>query len=108
MEKSLDRLAQNQVRRGISSQQYTVTGANELAILLSDLLNGMQQQMMSKGSGKGGKGKPGKGEGEGQGFQLPDIIKKQESLSDKMKEGMEKGKEGKEGKEGQGEGRRKR
>jgi len=104
MEKTLDRLAQNQVRQGISSQQYTVTGANELAVLLSDLLNGMQAQMMGKGSGKGGKGKPGKGEGDGQGFQLPDIIKKQESLSEKMKEGMDKGKEGKEGKEGKGKG----
>ncbi len=105
LDKSLERLADNQLRQGISSQQYTITGANELAILLSDVLNNMQNQMSMSGSGKGsGKGK-GKGEGEGEGFQLPDIIKKQESLNEKMGEGVDKGKKsGKDGKEGEGEG----
>ena len=105
IDKSLDRLAQNQMRQGVSSQQYTVTGANELAILLSELLNNMQNQMKMNASGSGQGQGQGKGEGEGKGFQLPDIIKKQESLSEKMKEGL-KGKEGGEkGKEkGQGEG----
>ena len=52
---------------------------------------------MGQGKGKGkGKGM-GEGEGEGQGFQLPDIIKKQESLTKKMEEGLEK--EGADGKE---------
>ena len=105
LDKALDRLAQNDFNLGVSSQQYTVTGANELAVLLSDLLNNMQMQMEGQGSGKG---KPKEGEGEGgQGFQLPDIIKKQESLSEKMKAGMEKGKQGKKGEgeeEGEGEG----
>ncbi len=106
LDKSLDRLADNQLRQGISSQQYTITGANELAVLLSEILGNMQN-MMSMGSGKGsskGKGKgQGKGEGEGKGFQLPDIIEKQESLNKKMEEGVGKEK-GKKGKEGQGEG----
>lgn len=103
MDKAMERLAENQARQGISSQQYVVTGANELAILLSGLLNNMQMQMSGSGSGKG-KGKPGKGKGGGgQGFQLPDIIEKQKSLSEEMKEGMDKGKAGKEGKEGEGE-----
>ncbi len=107
IDKSLERLADNETRQGISSQQYTVTGANELAILLSDLLNNMQNQMQMQmpgsGSGKGkGKGQ-GEGEGEGKGFQLPDIIEKQESLGEKMKEGIKKGKDGKSG-EGDGEG----
>jgi len=100
LEKSLERLAENEIRKGISSQQYTVTGANELAILLSDILGSMQDQMSSTGKGKGkGKGM-GKGEGEGKGFQLPDIIKKQEGLNEKMKEGL--GKKGKKGEEGEG------
>ncbi|GAB5400749.1 MAG: ATPase [Aureisphaera sp.] len=100
IDKSLERLAENQMRQGISSQQYTVTGANELAILLSELLGNMQQQMMNMpGMGKGqGKGQ-GQGQGQGQGFQLPDIIKQQESLSQQMQEGMNKG----EGKSGEGE-----
>lgn len=106
LDKSLERLAENQMRQGLSSQQYTVTGANELAILLSEALNSMQNQMeaMGKGQGKGqGKGK-GEGQGQGEGFQLPDIIKKQESLSEQMKEGLGKkpGKSGGEGESGEG------
>ena len=97
--KSMERLAENQMRQGISNQQYTVTGANELAVLLSDMLNNMQNQMQSMGMGQG------EGQGQGQGFQLPDIIKKQEGLSEQMKEGMGKKKgKGKEGEEGVGEG----
>ncbi|OAB80241.1 DUF4175 family protein [Cochleicola gelatinilyticus] len=105
IDKSMERLAENQMRSGTASQQYTVTGANELAVLLSDLLKNMQNamQMMGQGSGKSGQGQ-GEGEGQGQGFQLPDIIKKQESLSEQMKEGMEKGKQGEKGKEGEGQG----
>lgn len=104
IDKSLERLAQNETRQGIGNQQYTITGANDLAVLLSDILGNMQMQMsMAMGSGSG-KGKPMPGSG-GAGFQLPDIIEKQESLGEKMKEGMKKGKEGKKGEgEGKGEG----
>ncbi len=105
IDKSLERLAQNQTRQGIGNQQYTITGANDLAVLLNGLLSNMQMQMqMSMGSGSG-KGMPAPGEGSGDGFQLPDIIQKQESLNEKMKEGMEKGEnEGNKGEGGQGEG----
>lgn len=101
IDKSLERLAQNETRQGIGNQQYTITGANDLAVMLSDILSNMQMQMqMSMGSGSG-KGNPMPGSG----FQLPDIIQKQEGLGEKMKEGMEKGKNGKKGKEkGEGEG----
>jgi hypothetical protein len=108
IDKALERLAENQMRQGISNQQYSVTGANELAILLSDLLGNMQNQMMMSGSGKGQGQGQGQGEGGGgEGFQLPDIIKKQKSLSEKMGEGMGKkrgeGQEGQKGGEGSGE-----
>jgi len=105
LDKSLERLAENLMRQGLSNQQYTVTGANELAILLSDALNSMQNQMQSMGQGQGsGKGKgQGQGQGQGQGFQLPDIIEKQKSLGEKMKEGMGKEKgEGESGSDGEG------
>ncbi len=103
IDKALERLAENRVRAGISNQQYTVTGANELAILLSDLLGNMQNQMMSaSGQGQGQGEGQGQGQGQGKGFQLPDIIQKQESLSKQMQEGMNKG-EGQEGQEGNGQ-----
>lgn len=106
IDKALERLAQNEIRQGVSSQQYTVKGANDLAVLLSDLLSNMemQMQMMGKGSGGGGQGSS-EGEGEGRGFQLPDIIKKQQSLAEGMKKGMDKGKIGKGEDEGEGEGK---
>ncbi len=86
IDKSLERLAQNQLVQGSANQQYTVTGSNDLAYLLSNALDQMQNSMSSSGKGKSGSGE----------FQLPDIIKKQEELNEKMEKGMGKGsKEGK-------------
>ena len=102
-DKSLEFLADSNTRMGVSSQQYSLTGANELAVLLESALDNMMMQMQGEGQGQG-KGQ-GKGQGQGEGFQLPDIIKQQESLNGKMEEGMkgEKG-EGEEGEEGEGKG----
>ncbi|HET8838562.1 MAG TPA: DUF4175 family protein [Flavobacteriaceae bacterium] len=97
IDKSIERLAENQIPQGIGSQQYTITGANDLALMLGSALNQMQMQMKGMGQGKPGQ------EGEGRGFQLPDIIKKQGEIGEKMKQGMKQGKsgEGKEGKSGE-------
>jgi hypothetical protein len=91
IDKSLESLSDSSLQRGISQQQYALSSANKLADLLSDSLNSMQMQMSGSSSGKP---KPGKGSG----MQLPDIIKKQGELGDKMKKGMEKGKQPGEGK----------
>ncbi|WP_235892961.1 DUF4175 family protein [Flavobacterium franklandianum] len=103
LDKSLETLADAQIPKGVSHQQYTVSSANKLADFLSDILNNMQMSMAGEGQGKP---KPGQGEG----MQLPDIIKKQDGLGEKMKDGMIKGKkpgpkpgegiEGDKGKEG--------
>ncbi|KAB1157151.1 hypothetical protein [Flavobacterium luteum] len=120
IEKAIENLVDAQITKGLSHQQYTISASNKLADFLSDILNNMQMSMSKMGSGKP---KPGKGEGSG--IQLPDIIKKQQGLGEKMKEGMkkgakpgegkkpgegnkpgdgEKGKSGKDGKSGNGEG----
>ncbi len=92
IDKSLERLAENQVIQGTSNQQYAVTGANDLAYFLSLTLDQMQNSMVSS-MGQGSESK---------GFQLPDIIKKQSELNEKMKEGEgKKSGEEKEGKEGE-------
>lgn len=98
IDKSLERLAENQIVQGSANQQYTVTGSNDLAYLLSRALDQMQNSMSAAGQGKGGSND----------FQLPDIIKKQEELNDQMKDGMEKGnkkgeKSGKQNEGNQGE-----
>ena len=84
LDKSLETLADTQVAKGVSHQQYTISAANKLADFLTEVLNTMQMSMSGMGEGKP---KPGQGDG----MQLPDIIKKQESLGGKMKDGMSKG-----------------
>ncbi|UUC46309.1 DUF4175 family protein [Flavobacterium cerinum] len=118
IDKSLTNFTDNNIGRGVSHQQYTITSSNKLADFLSDIMNQMQMEMQMQMSGQG-KGKPKPGSS-GSGMQLPDIIKKQEGLSEKMKEGMKKGdkpgsgkpdkggkdgkgnKDGKEGNDGEG------
>lgn len=100
IDKALENLAENRIYKGVSNQQYVLTASNSLADFLADILGNMQQSMS-----------PGSGEGEsGEGFQLPDIIKGQGELGEKMgKEGQKgKGKQGKkpgEGKSGGEEGK---
>jgi len=83
IDKSLESFSDARIPKGLSHQQYVVSGANKLGDFLSELLNNMQNSLSSMGSGKP---RP----GSGQGMQLPDIIKKQEGLGDKIKEGMMK------------------
>ena len=107
VEGSLTSFSDAQLPKGLSHQQYTISAANKLADFLSEILSNMQMQMSSMSSGKP---KP----GQGSGMQLPDIIKKQEGIGEKMKDGIkkginpgdgekgEKGSKGKSGEKGQG------
>ncbi|MEJ6791743.1 MAG: hypothetical protein QNK89_03120 [Lacinutrix sp.] len=91
IDKALAELAENNLYKGVSSQQYTVTAANNLANFLSDTLDGLMDAMPSPGSGQGEGGVP-----------LPDIIISQEELNKKMEEGTKKAESGKP-KEGEGD-----
>jgi hypothetical protein len=93
IDKSLESLSESQMGRGVAYQQYATASANKLADFLSDMLNSMQMSLSGMQSGKP---KP----GEGEGMQLPDIIKKQQALGDKIKEGMKEGDKPGEGQEG--------
>ncbi len=102
VDKSIETLADANVPKGVSHQQFAISAANKLADMLASTLNSMQMSMQMSGSGKG-KPKP----GQGSGMQLPDIIKKQEGLGQKAKKGMKPGQkpgEGQGGKEGEKEG----
>lgn len=90
--KSLETMADGQMFQGISHQKYVLTAANSLADFLAEVMDNMNSSMqMGKGSG----------ESEG-GFQLPDIIKGQQELGEKMGQQGQSGSEGKEGKSGEG------
>lgn len=106
VDKAIETLAEANVAKGTSHQQFAVSAANKLADMLADALNNMQMSMSMSGQGSG-KPKP----GQGSGMQLPDIIKKQEGLGEKMKKGMKPGQkpgeqpgEGSSGSQGEKEG----
>ena len=99
IDKSMEELSENLLYKGVASQQYTMTSANDLASFLSDVLDNMESEM-NPGSGQGsGKGDS-SGGGSG-GMQLPDIIMSQEELNKQMEEGLKKSDAGNP-KEGQG------
>ncbi len=91
MDKSLESMAESQIYQGVSYQKYVMNASNSLADFLANMLDNMQQSMQA-----------GKGQGQGQDFQLPDIIKGQGELKEKM-EGMGQQGQGKP-QSGQGEG----
>ncbi|SIQ03485.1 DUF4175 family protein [Maribacter ulvicola] len=89
IDKSLETMADGQMFQGISHQKYVLTAANSLADFLAKVMDNMNESMqMGEGSGQS----------EG-GFQLPDIIKGQQKLGEKM---GQQGKSGEEGKSGEG------
>lgn len=80
---ALKNLAENNIAGGVSNQQYAMTSSNNLALILSQLLDQMQNESQSIGKGKK--------HSEMQSFSLPDIIKKQSDLIKNMEDGVKKG-----------------
>lgn len=95
MDKSVESIVEGRIYQGVSYQQYVLTAGNNLADFLADILDNMQQSMKA-GSSSGG---------EGGDFQLPDIIKSQQQLGEKMGQMSGKGKPGKQGNQSEGEGK---
>lgn len=85
LDESLLNFTDDKADIGISNQQFVITAANNLANSLSDLLETLMNASPSFGQGMG------KGKGNSQSFRLPDIIKKQGELNEKIKDGIEKG-----------------
>ncbi|WP_304132048.1 DUF4175 family protein [Mesonia mobilis] len=103
IDKSLERLSENQIRTGVASQQYVFKGANDLANMLNESLQQMQAMSMGSGQGQGkGQPSPGQGQGQGRGFQLQDIIQKQGELGEQIGQGKGK-KQGESGSPGEGQ-----
>jgi len=99
MDAALDNLEDRLVPQARSRQQFVMTSVNDLALLLSEALNQMQQQQ-NQASKPGSCTKPGKGKPKSVG----DLRKMQEELNknmQKMKDAMKPG--NKPGKQGQGQ-----
>lgn len=77
----------------LTHQQYAMTAANNLALLLNELLANLMQQS-SAGSGSGSSGKPQKGKGQSSGSgMMKDIISGQQEMG-KGLNGLKQGQEG--------------
>ncbi|MCB0514628.1 MAG: DUF4175 family protein [Chitinophagales bacterium] len=102
---TLENLGDRKVPPALVSQQYIMTGLNNLALMLSEALQQMQQQMMAMMPGSGSCNNPG-----GMGKGLSEMKKMQQQLNQQMQQMMEKmageqGEQGKSGKKGEkGEG----
>lgn len=91
LNRSLANMSENRIQQGRGNQQYTMTAANNLADMLSGMLETLQNQQQM-GSGQGSSKEQ---------MSLPDIIKQQQGLMKKMEQGMQK--QGKQGEQGQEE-----
>ncbi len=101
LKNSLDELEERQVTQASEYQRRTMKGLNDLALMLSEVMNQMQQQMASGQPGSGKCSKPG-GEGGGKSGKVPKdkISKGQGDLNEQMKQLKERLEKGK----GQGKG----
>jgi len=73
------------------SQQQAMMNANNLGVMLSDILKQMQEKMSGKSSGKAGKlPKTGQGQGKGKGKSMSSLKKMQEELNKQLREGLNK------------------
>ncbi|MDO6767300.1 MULTISPECIES: hypothetical protein [Cellulophaga] len=74
VDKTIDNLTESRIYQSVSYQKYTLNSGNSLSALLADILDNMNEST-----------KIGQGSGQNGDFQLPDIIKSQRGISDKMK-----------------------
>ena len=96
MSKAIDQLSDRMTQKANTRQQYVMTSLNNLALILDDVLQQMQQQAASSMPGQGNCQKPG---GSGQGKKgMKSMRQMQEALSKQLekmkKEGQKPGKSG--------------
>lgn len=97
LEKSIDRLEERQTNRAEESQRHTMKNVNDLALMLSETMQAMQQQMSGMMAGSQMCNKPG-GAGQSGNIPIDKISQGQEQLNKDMKQmGKQQGKDGKGG-----------
>lgn len=80
----IDNLEDRKIDFATANQQYVMTSVNNLALMLSETMQQMQQQMMNSMPGSGSCDKPG-----GKGSGLPDMSKMQKALNEQLKQMQE-------------------
>ena len=95
LEKGLDLLEERQKPQAADNQQRTMKNVNDLALMLNEVMEQMQQQMSSMMSGSQMCNKPGGAGGKPGSVPMDKISQGQQDLNkqmQEMKEGMQKGK----------------
>ncbi len=88
LNKSMTELAKREVKEARVSQQFTMTHMNNLAVMLSEILKNMQDEMNAMGSGSGQKkSKPKPGDAK----KMKEMEKELGEQLKKMKQGMQQG-----------------
>ena len=97
---AMQALQNRSIPMATSKQQYVMTSVNNLALLLSESLKDMQQNMAMQASGKSGK-KPMPGQGKGSMKSMRQMQEKLNQQMEQLRQGMKSAK-GEQGKTGQG------
>lgn len=112
MQRSVDALEDRRTDLALTDEQYVMTHANNLALMLNEVLsNLMQAEGDAKKGGSGSCSMPGgKKPKKGPGDQLSDIITEQSKLGEGMQKmqkpgGKKPGAQGKDGQKGEGQGK---
>ena len=102
MNKSIDYLKERHIPSANQNQQLIMTSANNLALILDESLQNMQNQMKNKQSGNSSCNKPGKKpNGIKSSKKMQEMLNKQiQQMKKEMEGGKQKGKNGKRGKGG--------
>jgi hypothetical protein len=104
MDMALDGLKTRDLRGAAMREQFVMTGLNNLAVMLLESMQNMQQKMSQQNQkqGKGSCSNPGgKGKSQGKPNKGDKLSKGQEQLGQMLQEMQKKGQQGKPGKEGQ-------
>ncbi len=104
LQKTVDHLSNRQTPQARARQQYAMTSANNLAVMLAEILKQMQQEMAEMESQKSGSEsqcmKPGKS-GKSSMSKLSQLQQELNQQMQQMKSGQKPGEQGQQGKSGQ-------
>ena len=91
LDKSIEGFGNRNIGQIRQTQQQAMMNANNLGVMLSEVLKQMQDNPKGNSEGKsGGKPKSGKGKGKGKGKSMGSMKKMQEELNKQLREGMNK------------------
>jgi hypothetical protein len=89
MQRSIENLADRRTADATNRQQYVMTSVNNLAVMLSEVLQQMQDEMMQQKKGGKPGSKPGKKPGKNQGSSLSKMQDQLNKQIQQMKDGMQ-------------------